>query len=185
MFQVKHAPAPILVGQLVTAAAKWLCVGGLAVTLAGPARAAAPDWSAFDWLVGHWTAEGGGVQQGQGGFSFDREAGGQVLVRRNFAEYPAHDGKPPERHEDLMVIAWEGPTVRATYWDSEGHAIHYRLTSPSAGQAVFLSDDPEGPRFRLSYQRTEAGLKGRFEIAPPNDREHFADYLAWTARRAP
>ena len=156
----------------------------LIAALAGPA-AAAPDWGGLQWLVGRWIGAGGGAEQGQGGFSFLPEAGGTVLVRKNFADYPAQGGKPAAHHDDLMVIYRDGPALRATYWDSEGQSIHYAVSSPAPGEAVFVSEDPSGPRFRLSYRQTPAGLQGRFEIAPPPARDQFHDYLTWTASRVP
>src|SRR5665213_1313187 len=158
---------------------------GLALLLAGPGAAATSPWSDLAWLEGRWTAQGGGGPgQASGGFSFLPEAGGQVLVRRNFADYPAQGGKPAQRHDDLMVIYHEGPATRATYWDSEGQTIHYVVTAPAPGEAVFVSDDPAGPRFRLSYHRAGEGLQGRFEIAPPGARDAFKTYLSWGATRA-
>lgn len=156
----------------------------VALASSGAASAAAPDWGPLAWLIGQWTAEGGGDVQGSGGFSFLPEAGGMVLVRRNFADYPAQGGRPASKHEDLMVIFHDGPALRATYWDSEGQTIHYAVTAPSGAEAVFVSDDPAGPRFRLSYRKTAKGLDGKFEIAPPPGRDQFRNYLAWTARRA-
>lgn len=129
-------------------------------------------------MLGQWTADGSGAQ---GGFSFTREAGGQVLVRRNFAHYPAQNGRPSQHHEDLMVIWREGPTTHGAYWDNEGHVIHYGVTTAASGDMVLLSDDPSGPLFRLSYHRTAHGLNDKFEIAP--DRAHFSDYLNCTAHR--
>jgi hypothetical protein len=165
---------------------KLLTVLGLALGLAAPGVAATPAWPDLGWLEGRWTADGGGGPgQASGGFSFLPEAGGQVLVRRNFADYPAQGGKPAERHDDLMVIYRDGPAARATYWDSEGQTIHYAVTAPAPGEAVFVSDDPAGPRFRLSYRRTAVGLDGRFEIAPPPGRDAFKTYLSWSATKAP
>lgn len=161
--------------SLILALSLWL--GGSTLALA-----AAPAWTGLDWLVGEWTATGDPAQ-GTGGFSFAKEAGGQVIVRRNFADEPARPGKTAERHDDLMVIWQEGPATRATYWDSEGHQIHYAVSAPAAGEVDFISDDASGPRYRLRYFKTPDGLKGGFEIAPPNAREAFQPYLAWTARR--
>jgi hypothetical protein len=156
----------------------------LAFGLAGSAAAlaAAPAWTGLDWLIGDWTADGD-ASQGAGGFTFAKEAGGQIIVRRNFADYPARDGKPAERHDDLMVIWQEGGSARATYWDSEGHQIHYAVSAPTTDEVDFVSDDPAGPRYRLRYRRTGPGLQGSFEVAPPNARETFRPYLAWTAHR--
>jgi hypothetical protein len=161
---------------------------GTALTLAltGAGHTATPDWRGFDWLLGAWTADGGGAQpgtpQGQGGFSFTPDAGGQVIVRKNFADYPAQGGKPAERHDDLMVIFREGGAERATYWDSEGHIIHYAVTAPAPGRVVFESDDPAGPKYRITYRQTPAGLEGEFALSP--DRQTFKPYLTWTAHKA-
>ncbi len=141
---------------------------------------ASPGGGQLDWLIGDWTGAGGSTLQGAGGFSFKPEAGGQVIVRRNVADYPAQNGKPAFRHEDLMVI--DGLTAR--YWDSEGQTIHYALAEPEPGVVVFLSDDAAGPRFRLTYRRTSMGLNGSFEIAPPDHRDQFRPYLTWTATRS-
>ena len=160
-----------------------LAASCLALAFAAGAQAA-PGWGGLDWLVGGWTAEGGGAQQGSGGFTFTPEAGGQVLVRRNHADYPAQNGKPATRHEDMMVIEHQARGgLRATYWDDDGHVIHYEVRTPEPGSAEFVSTDPIGPRYRLTYRRTPVGLEGWFEVAPPNDRDRFQPYLNWTARR--
>jgi hypothetical protein len=158
---------------------------GLALACGSTVSAAQPAWSGLRWLEGDWSAQGGGGPgRASGGFSFHAEAGGQVLVRRNFADYPAQDGKPASRHDDLMVIYAEGDSTKATYWDSEGQTIRYAVTTPAPGEAVFVSEAAQGPRFRLSYHATVQGLEGRFEIAPPSAREVFKTYLTWTAVKA-
>jgi hypothetical protein len=82
-----------------------------ALLLAKPALAAAPDWSGLSWLFGRWVAVGGGAEQGSGGFSFEPEAGGEVVVRSNRADYPARDGRPGGHHEYLMVIWRDAPST--------------------------------------------------------------------------
>jgi len=163
--------------------AMWIRAGLLVAVLLGTMGLKAADRAPFDWLIGDWTGAGGGAEQGSGGFSFKPEAGGQVIVRRNVADYPAQNGNPASRHEDIMVIDGQGAAVTARYWDSEGQTIHYIVTAPQPGVAVFLSDDPAGPRFRLTYTRTAPGLSGAFEIAPPDHRDQFRPYLTWTATR--
>jgi hypothetical protein len=150
--------------------------------MAAPA-AGQTNWQGLGWLEGQWTASGGGAQAAIGGFSFSREAGGRVLMRRNFADYPAQNGQPASRHEDLMVVERGEGGLRATYWDDEGHTIHYAVTTPSDGAVMFLSTDTAGPHYRLSYKRTVTGLEGRFEIAPADKAANFQTYLSWTARR--
>jgi hypothetical protein len=154
-----------------------------AAVAGGPTQAATGDFGPLSWLVGRWTGAGGGAQVGAGAFSFLPDAGGTVLVRRNVADYPPQNGRSAQHHEDLMVIFREGQAWRATYWDSEGQTIHYAVTTPSPDEVTFVSDNVLGPRFRLSYRRTAQGLAGRFEIAPPPDRDRFRGYLTWTAVR--
>jgi hypothetical protein len=66
-------------------------------------------WNEWRFLLGKWVAEGGG-QPGQasaGGYSFDFDLQGKVLIRRNYSEYPATASKPPFRH-DARAISQRG-----------------------------------------------------------------------------
>ena len=107
------------------------------------------------------------------------------MLRTNYAEYPATGDKPKSRHDDLMVIYEAAPGVSADYYDSEGHVIHYTVTSPAPNEAVFVSDAAAGqPKFRLSYKLDAAGLlKGTFEIASPDAPDTFKPYLSWESRK--
>jgi hypothetical protein len=128
---------------------------------------AAPKWEPFQFLVGDWVGEGSGQPgAGQGEFSFAAELGGQILVRRSFNQ-PASG----PRHEDLMVVYLE-PEPRAIYFDSEGHVIHYQLSAPAKGRAVFESSD--APGYRLTYTLDGKKLNGRFEVGGKT-------YLTWTS----
>ena len=157
----------------------WISVVAGALILAGDAIAAPTDWSSLIWLEGDWTAVNAGP--GQGGFSFHPDAGGRVLLRHNRADYPAQGDMPAEHHQDVMIVYHEGNLDKATYWDNEGHVIHYDIDMPDADTVKFTSNDPSGPRFRLTYHRTVSGLDGSFEIAPPPARDHFKPYLNWAA----
>ncbi len=133
------------------------------------------------FLVGNWVGEGSG-QPGTGGgeFSFAPELSGRVLVRHSYAEYPSTKDRPAFRHDDLMVLYPESGKLRADYWDNEGHAIHYTVTT-EPGSATFVSDGP-GPRFRLTYSAKSADKVAiKFEIAPPGG--EFKTYLEGTARK--
>ena len=56
------------------------------------------DWKSFEFLIGEWVADGAGMPgAGSGGFSFAFDAGGQVLVRRSSADYPATGGRAAKR----------------------------------------------------------------------------------------
>ncbi len=170
-----------------TALTSRLLVAGLVAAV--PAGAATPKaLEPLAFLLGDWQAVGGGAPgQASGGSSFAASLQGQVIVRTNFAEYPATD-KPASRHDDLMVFyATPAGEIRADYYDSEGHVIRYAAGAVSRGELTLVSEATAGaPRFRLGYRlRPDGILEGRFEIAPPGNPDSFAPYLSWTARRRP
>ena len=162
------------------------------LVLSGAATAQQPkdsNWEGLRPLLGKWTAEGGG-QPGQasaGGFSFDFDLQGKVLVRRNYSEYPATGGKPASRHDDLMVIYKEpDQRTRAVYFDNEGHVIHYSVFLSEDKRTITLLSDsvPTAPRFRLIYNLLkDDSLSIEFDIAPPGKPDSFSKYVEGKARR--
>ncbi len=146
----------------------------------------AQDWGPAQFLIGEWIGEGGG-QPGQasaGSFSFTPDLQGTVLLRKSFAEYPAANGKPASRHDDLTVIYRDGESkrLRAMYWDNEGHVIQYEIRAAEGGVAFVSNGAAGAPRYRLTYTPSGPNLvKIKFEIAPPA--KDFATYLDATARR--
>jgi hypothetical protein len=157
-----------------------LCSTAFAQT---PAKNSWSDWQPF---LGTWEGTGGGDPgQGKGAFTFAQDLQGAVLTRHNFAEYPATKDKPAYRHDDVMIIYRDTENhTRADYWDSEGHVIRYEVTM-SPEKLVFLSDaNQPGPRFRLTYTRTDANTVSiTFDIAPPNDPTAFKTYIQASAKR--
>jgi hypothetical protein len=144
---------------------------------------AADDWGPAQFLVGHWSGEGGGGPgQGAGSFSFATDLQGKILVRKNFAEYPPTDGKPGSRHDDLMIVYREGGQMKAIYFDSEQHVIPYGVKPADHGVVFMTEGDKPGPRYRLTYSSTgQDTLKIQFEIAPPG--KEFTTYIQASARR--
>src|SRR5262245_4140034 len=136
------------------------------------------------FLLGDWDAAPGPSGE-TGGFSFRSGAQGHILVRTNFANYPASADKPASRHDDLMVIAPDAGAICADYFDNEGHVIRYVARSINSGQVEFVSEiKPNEPRFRLRYTANrDDSLAGQFDIAPPGQPDTFSPYLSWTARR--
>jgi P2-related tail formation protein len=168
----------------------WVAVAALLAMRLGSLTAAAETLTGLEplhSLLGDWQAEGGGKPgEASGGFTFAASLQGRVIVRTNYAEYPATADKPASRHDDLMVLfATESGALRADYYDSEGHVIRYAGSATATGEVVLVSEVVGGaPRFRLTYKlRADGSLDGRFEIAPPGKPEAFGPYLAWTARR--
>jgi hypothetical protein len=162
-----------------------ICWVWLLAAMPAGCLAAEPDWGPAQFLVGHWTGEGSGQPgTGTGAFSFTPDLQGKVLLRRSFAEYPAANGKPASRHDDLMVVYHGGTAgdLRALYFDSEDHIIRYSGTV-AGGSVVFVSDGkPDEVRYRLTYTTTGTDtLTLRFEIAAPG--KDFSRYLEASARR--
>jgi hypothetical protein len=150
--------------------------------LASPLQAA-EDWGPVQFLLGHWTGEGGGGPgPGSGAFSFEPGLQGKVLVRKNFAEYPPANGKPALRHDDLTVVYREGGQLKAIYFDSEEHVIRYEVKAVDGGAAFVTEAGATGPRYRLTYTAAaKDAVKIKFEVAPPG--KDFATYIEALARR--
>ena len=147
-----------------------------------------PGWEAFDFLAGEWVAEGSGTPgEATGSFSFSRDLDGKILVRRNRADYPSTKDKPAYTHTDLMVIYRDRDgTIRATYFDNEGHVINYVVSrSKDQNSITFLSEvSPSAPRFRFIYSKEgKDRLRLQFDIAPPGKPEAFSKYVEGVAHR--
>lgn len=139
------------------------------------------DWSAFKFLLGEWVGEGSGAPgEAKGAFTFSYDLQNQILVRKNYAEYPAQNGRPAFRHDDLMIVYREGNLTKAVYFDNEGHIINYaaNLSSDSLS-AIFISEpNPASPRFRFTYYKSgDEKMKFSFEIAPAGKPEEFKKYI--------
>jgi hypothetical protein len=147
--------------------------------------ALAEDWGPAQFLVGHWTGDGSGQPgNGSGAFSFTADLAGHVLIRKSFAEYPAANGRPASRHDDLTIVYRDESSreLKAIYFDSEGHVIRYRV-SPSGAGVVFLSEgDASQVRYRLTYTPADKdSVKIRFEIAAPG--KDFTTYIDASSHR--
>ena len=165
----------------------WIAAGCLVAQTTGSAGTDA--WKALGFLEGTWearTAEGGAAAA-DGTYTFRKELGGHVLAR-----YTATAGcKGPAdfdcEHRDLLYIYEDAPgqPLKAIYFDSEGHVIHYSATAPAAGSAVLVSDPSvPGPQFRLVYDLKGAVLSGKFQMHMPGQ-DGWKSYLEWSGSRKP
>ncbi len=139
----------------------------------------------LEFLIGDWVGEGGGSPgQGSGEFSFYYDLARTVLIRKNYAQYPARGDRAAFRHDDLMIVYRDGKALRAIYFDTEDHVISYSVDSKGES-ARFISDlIADQPRYRLSYRKTGAEtIALEFEIAPPGKPDVFASYITATVRR--
>lgn len=141
-----------------------------------PLAEAGPEWGSLRNLVGTWEGTDPD-RRSTGRFTLAAELGGKVLVRHNV-------GESPEGHrEDLMVIFHGPASLRASYFDSEGHVIGYTVTAAEA-HIEMLSDEVAGmPRFRLTYDvRSGDELAIDFAIAMPGQTE-FQHYTGGIVHR--
>jgi hypothetical protein len=162
----------------------------LAIWLAPQAPAPPPPtaWPGWQMLIGDWVGDSGRGVPGSptsSSFSFAYDLDRNVIVRRDRADYPATKDRPAFRHDGLMIISRDdSKQVLAISYDNEGHMIPFDVAL-SDRRAVFTSPPgTAGPRFRLTYVETTAGLAVRFEIAPTDHPDQFAVYVEGTAHRA-
>jgi hypothetical protein len=159
------------------------------LSLVRAGEAGADKWADWQFLLGDWVGADSAGAPGKasaGGCSFAVELQGAVIVRKNHAEYPATKDRPAAVHDDLMTIYRQGNLVRADYFDSEGHVIHYTATRRAADKSwVFLGDVVAGqPRFRLTYTETSpTELKLAFEMTAPGKPDAFQPYISATLQR--
>jgi len=150
----------------------------------GAAGAQTDAFGALRFLFGNWQAVD--LPAGEsGGFTFKLGVQDHVVIRTNEAHYAAAGDRPASNHDDLLVIYREDGSLKADYFDSEGHVIRYVVDTPSGNVATFVSARVAGqPRYRLTYHADPAGLLvGSFEIAAPDAADTFKPYLTWKARR--
>ena len=148
-----------------------------------------PDlWSGLRFLIGSWEAKTtGGVAQAQasGGYAFRLELSDHVLARHSRTGACSSPDDVDCRHTDLLYVypASNGQSFQAIYLDNEGHLIHYDISTPKPGPAVFLSEVGQpGPQYRLSYELVDGALSGKFELKMPSQAD-FMSYLEWSGKR--
>jgi hypothetical protein len=154
-----------------------------AATPAGT-RTPADPWAPLLPLVGEWVAEPSGLpdEPASATCAFALDLDNHVLVRKNHVHFAPRPGQLHGAvHDDLLVVAREGGSLRATYWDNEGHVIRYAVTSAD-GAVSLESEAGPGPRFRLTYQPVPDGRYAvTFAIAAPG--EPFRPYQTGVMRR--
>jgi hypothetical protein len=150
------------------------------IAVVEPAGPLAP----LNFLLGTWSATTGAGTAGAksiGTYTFAPDLGGHVLSRTSSTDSCTGPAAFNCQHHDQLTIFPEGTALAALYLDSEGHVIHYGITTPDAHTAIFLSTDP-GPHFRLTYHLEGTVMTGKFQFAPPGSTD-FHSYLEWSGIR--
>lgn len=159
------------------------------LSLRGQQSQATNKWKDFDFVLGEWNWAGGGQPgQGKGVSTFQPDLDGTVLVRKVHLDYPATKERAAFAHDDLLYVYHDPAdnSLRAIFFDGEGHVIRYAVTVVEPGKSLqFLSDAaPSGTRCRMTYTRVgEDSVTEKFEIAPPGKPDDFATYVQFTATR--
>jgi hypothetical protein len=137
------------------------------------------------FLEGTWGAKTELGATSSGTYTFAKELAGHILARHSV---PANCNGPAGfncDHTDLLFIYPDGESLKAIYFDNEGHVIHYTVSTPSPTTAVFLSDpSAPGPQFRLVYERKDAVMSGKFQMRMPGQTE-WKSYLEWSGPKKP
>ena len=154
------------------------------------ANAARTDpWRALAFLEGTWEAhtQGGSAQaQGSGTYSFAPELKHHVLVRRSGDSVGCSGPKGFDcDHSDVLYVYQdaEDQPLKAIYFDSEGHVIHYTVTTPDSTTAIFISEaSPSGPQFQLVYQLKDTVMSAKFQLRMPGQTA-WKSYLEWSGAK--
>jgi hypothetical protein len=156
----------------------------LLVTVQSGVRAEPDRFAALRFLLGEWRAVDTPAGE-TGSFTFRLAVQDHVIVRTNEAHDAATADRPASRHDDLLVIYSEDASLKAEYFDSEGHVIRYAVEARGPNVVMFVSNpSSREPRYRLTYRGEANGtLVGSFEIAPPGSPDAFAPYLSWKAQK--
>jgi hypothetical protein len=142
---------------------------------------------ALAFLEGTWDAkaQGSSGTAAAGDYTFRLELDGHVLARHSRTA----DCKGPAtfdcEHGDLLYVYQDAPgqPLKAIYFDSEGHVIHYDLSTPTPTTAVFFSDTAHpGPQFQLVYALQGTVMSGKFQMRIPGQ-DAWKSYLEWTGAK--
>lgn len=145
-------------------------------------------WKALSFLQGTWEAKATGGQgvSATGTYTFRSELGGHILARHSTSEAGCKGSDNYDcDHHDLLYIYQDAPgqSLKAIYFDNEGHVVHYNVSTPDATTAIFLSDGSQpGPQFLLTYQLKGAVMAGKFQMRLPGQQE-WNSYLEWAGSK--
>jgi hypothetical protein len=128
---------------------------------------ASDPFQSVRFLVGTWNATAAGSGD-IGTYSFEPDLRDHVVVRHS-----SNGG-----HGDVLYIYSEAPDtpLKAIYFDSEGHVIHYTVESSAPNAVVFQAD-----MYRLTYELKDGVMSGKFQAKPPGQ-SAWQSYLEWSGK---
>jgi hypothetical protein len=141
------------------------------------------DWKQLPGDVDAGESTGVPGKASKGWFTLAADCAGEILMRKNHAEYPVASARPAFSDHDLMIAFCDKGATKASHEDGENYAIHYDVSfSPDKKEIIFLGEKgAAGPRYRLTYEDMKSGtVKVLFEIAPPDKPGKFAKYVEAT-----
>ncbi len=158
-----------------------------------PPAVAADPFATLAFLQGTWDAKtpgGNAMSSGaasSGTYTFRLELGNHILARHSRTAGCKGPAGFDCDHGDLLYIYQDAPgqPLKAIYFDNEGHTLHYTVSTPEPGVAIFLSDVAQpGPQFRLMYTLKGAILSGKFGMRMPGQAD-WRSYLEWSGAKLP
>jgi hypothetical protein len=161
----------------------------LSLTQIDPALSAPVDpWKALAFLEGTWEAHaqaGSAGAQSSGTYAFKPELKHHVLVRRSDSAACKGPQKFDCEHSDMLYVYQDDvdQSLKAIYFDNEGQVIHYAVSTPDSGTAMFISDESQfGPQFRLVYELKGSVMWGKFQMRMPGQAA-WKSYLEWSGEK--
>ena len=165
---------------------KLLALALAFLTLPLAAQTKPDPFAAIQFLTGTWEAKGsgpGGVSP-TGTYTFAPDLKNHLLSR--FATTDKGCKGPVSfdcDHGDMLYIYPEAGSLRAIYFDNEGHVLHYAVTTPTPTSVLFLSDAAQpGPQFRLTYELKSGVMYGKFQMHMPGSPD-WTTYLDWSGAK--
>jgi hypothetical protein len=158
------------------------CLSGFAQN---PSSPTSDPFQTLSFLEGTWNAmaQGKGGAAATGSYTFRLELANHVLARHSYTSACKGPADYNCEHGDLSHIFQQVAKLKAIYFDSEGHVIHYDVTTPEVNTAVFLSDgSTPGPQFRLTYALKGDIMSGKFQMQMPGQTS-WNSYLEWSGSK--
>lgn len=159
----------------------------LPVAAQSASPSASDPFKSLAFLEGTWDAnvQNNAAVKLSGRYSFGRELNGHIFARH--ATNDPNCQAPASfdcSHGDLLYVFQDAPgsALKADYFDSEGHVIHYDVSTPTPTSVVFLSAPGPGPKFRLAYELSNSMMSGRFQMQMPGQTD-WRTYLEWSGSR--